>query len=80
MKRVLASGLCRIYQIGPCFRGEELGVHHSEEFTMVEWYRPWEEPETIMADCEEWLRYLNTGDSLFFGGESLDLTPPVNAA
>jgi elongation factor P--(R)-beta-lysine ligase len=39
MKRVLASGLCRIYQVVPCFREEEVGVHHAREFTMVEWYR-----------------------------------------
>ncbi len=39
MKRVLASGLCRIYQIVPTFRADEEGIHHSREFTMVEWYR-----------------------------------------
>lgn len=39
LKRVLASGLPRIYTICPCFRDEEWGPLHSGEFTMVEWYR-----------------------------------------
>ena len=39
MKRVLGEGLCRIYQIGPSYRDEEIGIHHSREFTMLEWYR-----------------------------------------
>lgn len=38
LKRVLAAGLPRIYAITPCFRGEELGVHHQREFTMLELY------------------------------------------
>ena len=39
MKKRLADGLCRIYQIAHCFRGEEIGPHHSMEFRMLEWYR-----------------------------------------
>ena len=38
MKRILAHGLCRIYQIVPCFREEETGPHHCREFSMLEWY------------------------------------------
>ena len=39
MKKRLADGMCRIYQIAHCFRGEEVGDHHSTEFRMLEWYR-----------------------------------------
>jgi lysyl-tRNA synthetase class 2 len=52
MKRVLAAGLPRIYQIGPCFREEEAGVHHAREFTMLEWYRAGAGTAELMDEVE----------------------------
>lgn len=52
MKKVLSAGLCRIYQITPCFRAEEAGVHHTEEFTMIEWYRVGAGTAELMDDTE----------------------------
>jgi elongation factor P--(R)-beta-lysine ligase len=40
MKKILASGADRIFQICKVFRVEEFEEHHSTEFTMLEWYAP----------------------------------------
>lgn len=53
MKRLLAAGFERIYQVCKCFRGNEHGPHHASEFTMIEWYRGYDELATIMRDTEE---------------------------
>lgn len=52
LKRAVAAGLHRVYEIGPCFRGRERGAWHGREFTMVEWYRVGAELGDLMDDVE----------------------------
>ncbi len=58
MKKLLAAGMDRIYQIGPCFREGERGARHSPEFTMIEWYRGHADYLAILEDCESLFRRL----------------------
>ena len=58
MKRLLAYGCAKIFQICPCFRKNEKGRRHLEEFTLLEWYHLGENYHTLMDDCEALLRFL----------------------
>ncbi len=62
MKKLLAAGMERIYQIGPCFRAGEKGRRHSPEFTMLEWYRANADYSQIAVDAEELLVEVLTRD------------------
>lgn len=52
MKRLLAGGMERIFQIVHAFRDEERGDHHVREFTLLEWYRVGADLEDLMGETE----------------------------
>ncbi len=56
MKRLLAAGYERVFQICRCFRRGERGDRHLPEFTMLEWYRAGGGARDLMRDCEDLLR------------------------
>jgi len=58
MKKLVAAGAERIFQIGPCFRAGERGRLHAEEFTMLEWYRRGVTARDILAETEALLRHV----------------------
>jgi lysyl-tRNA synthetase class 2 len=76
MKRLLADGWPRIYQIAPCFRREELGPRHNPEFTMLEWYRSDAQIDEVMQDTEQLVAAV-TGGTVKLDGRVLDVTPPL---
>jgi lysyl-tRNA synthetase class 2 len=55
MKRLLAAGYPRIFQISKCFRTAERGSKHLPEFTMLEWYVAQFDYYQLMEQCEAML-------------------------
>ena len=53
MKRLLAAGYERIFQICKCFRDGERGTCHLAEFTMLEWYRSGIDYMSLMGECRD---------------------------
>jgi lysyl-tRNA synthetase class 2 len=52
MKKLLAAGEPRIYQLARVFRDGERSATHHPEFTMLEWYRAGADYRALMDDCE----------------------------
>ncbi|NLZ17168.1 MAG: EF-P lysine aminoacylase GenX [Desulfobulbaceae bacterium] len=61
MKRLLARGCEKLFQICHCYRKEECGRLHQSEFSMLEWYRIESDYSDLMTDCEQLLTYLSAG-------------------
>ncbi len=80
MKRLLAAGYERIFQICHCFREQERGRRHLPEFTLLEWYAAGQNYRDMMAACEALLRHvaaaLEIGATVSYQGLSIDLATP----
>jgi lysyl-tRNA synthetase class 2 len=80
MKRMLASGYERIFQIGPCFRAGEQGALHHSEFTMLEWYRADADYRDVLSDAEGLVQAVvmavHGGTEFSFDGLTIDVGQP----
>ena len=80
MKRLLAAGLDRIFQVCRCWREGERGRLHLPEFTMLEWYRTGVDYRDLMAECEALIplaaRAAGKGEVFTHRGRRVDARPP----
>ena len=80
MKRLLAAGYSRIFQICKCFRKGERGNRHLPEMTLLEWYTAGEDYRHMMQQCEALVDSVVHGVDLPielpYQGKTIDLRPP----
>lgn len=79
MKKLLAAGEPRIFQLARVFRNGERAALHHPEFTMLEWYRAGASYQDLITDCEGLIRAAAqaTGtDRLRFNGREARLDGP----
>ncbi len=76
MKRLLAAGYDKLFQICRCWRAGERGPHHLPEYTMLEWYRRDCDYYQLMEDCEQLILGLVNNKSWAWKGEKIDLNIP----
>ncbi len=80
MKRMLAAGFEKIFQICHCWREGERGSLHVPEFTLLEWYRVGVDYMELMEECEALIQALalglEIGDFLTYRGHQIFLGSP----
>lgn len=76
MKRLLAAGFEKIFQITLAFRAGERGRLHHPEFTILEWYRSGADYKDLQQDCQNLVRFacraIAPESGLHFRGVRLD--------
>ncbi len=82
MKRLLARGYPKIFQICKCFRKNERGRLHLPELTLLEWYGTGDTYLDLMDQCQALVRHiaagLGCGSSISYQGLTLDLAAPFD--
>lgn len=93
LKKSLARGHTRIFEMKKCFRNDEFTDHHRPEFMMLEWYRAFSNLDSIVEDLKNLVEFLGerlalpvekirttTMRELFNQNLSFDLKPETSSA
>jgi lysyl-tRNA synthetase class 2 len=78
MKRMMAAGFEKIFQICRCWREKERGNLHLPEFSLLEWYRANGDYHSLMQECEGLVRFaaraIGLGEKIVFRNDEIDLS------
>ena len=80
LKRLIAGGMERVFEIGRVFRNEGVSTRHNPEFTMLELYWAYADYTDIMELTEKLIADVASevcgGTEIEYDGHRVDLTPP----
>lgn len=80
LKRLVAGGIHRVYEMGKDFRNEGIDRTHSPEFTQLELYEAWTDYNGMMTRFEDIVQAAadsaGVGPVIQFAGHDIDITPP----
>jgi len=80
LKKIIAGGFERVYQIGKVFRNEGIDTTHNPEFTMMECYAAYQDYNDVMClveDCYNYVALKVLGTTKFvYQGVEIDLKKP----
>jgi lysyl-tRNA synthetase class 2 len=84
LKRLVAGGFERVFEVARVFRNEGLSNRHNPEFTMLELYQAYADYGDMMAITEELVAHLAEQilgtTTISYGGRDLDLSVPWRRA
>lgn len=84
LKRLIAGGFERVFEMARVFRNEGVSTRHNPEFTMLELYQAYADYGDIMELVEELVAYLameiHGTTKLTYGDRELDLSGPWRRA
>lgn len=77
LKKAIADGENKIFEIKPCFRDDDPSQTHLAEFTMIEWYKTYDDKWTLFEDFLSLVRYvqqeMNLGEGLNFDSQKTSI-------
>jgi lysyl-tRNA synthetase class 2 len=80
LKRLIAGGIDKVFEINRVFRNEGISTQHNPEFTMLEFYWTYADYHDLMALTEEMLQQVAVAtvgrDEVTFGEHTISLKPP----
>jgi lysyl-tRNA synthetase class 2 len=78
MKRMVAAGYEKIFQICRCWREGERGSQHIPEFTLLEWYHSGIDYRILMEECATLIKTVASkvglGERIIFRNQAIDLS------